>query len=90
MDYVNRRRRIVKATLVAEAGGRCRICGYDRSTAALQFHHLDPLNKTLQISARCLAIDTLREEASKCLLLCANCHAELEAGLISADRSSML
>lgn len=84
MDYVNRRRRTVKETLVAEAGGRCLICGYDRSPAALQFHHLNPSQKKFHISQRCLAIDTLREEVRKCVLLCANCHAEVEAGLISA------
>jgi hypothetical protein len=27
------------------------------------------------------ALDTLREEARKCVLLCANCHAEVENGL---------
>jgi hypothetical protein len=25
-------------------------------------------------------MDALREEAKKCALLCANCHAEVEAG----------
>lgn len=81
MDFVNRRRRKVKAILVAEAGGCCCICGYDRSIVALQFHHLDPTQKVIAISGRCLAIDTLREEVSKCVLLCSNCHAEVEAGL---------
>jgi hypothetical protein len=28
--------------LVDERGGRCALCGYDRSLAALHFHHLDP------------------------------------------------
>jgi ribosomal protein L30E len=27
------------------------------------------------------AIDVLRTEAAKCILLCANCHAEVESGL---------
>jgi hypothetical protein len=31
-----------------------------------------------------LGIARMREEARKCVLLCANCHAEVEAGLISA------
>jgi transposase len=41
-DAVSRRRRRVKETLVREAGGHCRICGYDRNMRALHFHHLDP------------------------------------------------
>jgi transposase len=36
---VVKRRRAVKQILVDEAGGACRICGYDRFPAALQFHH---------------------------------------------------
>jgi transposase len=79
---VTSRRRRVKAILVAEAGGRCVQCGYDGCLAALSFHHLDPSQKRLHVSAdgRCLAIETLRAEASKCVLLCANCHAEVESG----------
>src|ERR1700720_1771990 len=38
MEAVVRRRRRVKQTLVAEAGGRCQICHYSRCLAALEFH----------------------------------------------------
>ena len=81
-EAVSRRRRRVKSALVAEAGGRCRICGYDRHVAALHFHHVDPGLKRMAVSAGGIAysIDTLREEAKKCVLLCSNCHAELESG----------
>ena len=77
------RRRSVKATLVAEAGGGCALCGYSRSMAALQFHHLDATAKEFQISQRGVtrSIAAARAEAAKCVLLCANCHAEVEAGL---------
>ena len=79
---MTRRRRSVKATLVAEAGGRCAICGYDRCQAALAFHHLDPTEKRMVVSAQGMGvgIDTLRTEARKCVLLCHNCHAEVESG----------
>ena len=71
-----------KEILVDEAGGRCCLCGYDRCLAALEFHHLDPLEKRLEINAKgtSLALDTLRAEARKCVLLCSNCHAEVEVG----------
>ena len=82
-EAVSERRRKVKRILVAEAGGRCTGCGYDRCLAALHFHHREPGRKAFQLGgggvARSLA--RLRSEARKCVLLCANCHAEVEAGL---------
>jgi predicted transcriptional regulator len=83
VERVSARRRRAKAILVDEAGGRCRVCGYDRCRAALQFHHLDPSTKRFQIAegGRVRGMDRLREEAGRCVLLCANCHAEVEAGL---------
>lgn len=82
-EAVARRRRRVKQILVAEAGGRCEICGYDRSFVALHFHHLDPAEKRFSVSynGATIAIDRLRRETAKCALVCANCHAEVEAGL---------
>jgi hypothetical protein len=79
---VSRRRRKVKEILVREAGGACRICGYARSMRALHFHHLDASQKRLEINARgqALSLETLRAEARKCVLLCSNCHAEVEDG----------
>lgn len=83
IERVTSHRRAVKAQLVAEAGGRCAICGYDRYLGALEFHHLDPSQKRLGLSQRgnALAISTLRLEAAKCVLLCSNCHAEVEGGV---------
>jgi transposase len=84
-EGVVRRRRRVKELLVAEAGGRCRLCGYDRYFGALQFHHVDPATKHFGLSIRGLtpSIATIREEARKCVLLCSNCHAEVEGGIAS-------
>ena len=36
--------------LVDDAGGACRLCGYDRCVAALQFHHLDPETKRFALA----------------------------------------
>jgi hypothetical protein len=89
-DAVARRRRKVKAILVAEAGGRCAICAYDRCVGALQFHHVEPTAKRFSLSetgvTRSLA--RAREEAQKCVLVCANCHAELETGMTALPYSS--
>jgi len=60
-----------------------RICGYNRHVAALHFHHLDPSTKAFSIAHEGVtrAIDTMRQEVKKCVLLCARCHAEVEAGV---------
>ena len=82
-ERVSRRRKRVKEILVEEAGGRCVLCGYDRSLAALEFHHLDPDTKAFGLATGGLtrSLDACREEARKCVLLCSNCHAEVESGL---------
>ena len=81
-ERVVARRREVKRILVEEAGGCCAACGYDRSYAALQFHHVNPAEKSFGLASRGFSrgIDRAREEARKCVLLCGNCHAEVEAG----------
>ena len=81
-ERVAEHRRRVKRLLLAEAGGRCAACGYDRCEAALQFHHLDPAEKEFHLSLRGItrSLDRVRAEARKCVVLCATCHAEVEAG----------
>lgn len=84
-EAVTRRRRKMKAVLVAEAGGACCLCGYDQTMRGLHFHHVDPSQKRLELNARgvALSLATLRAEARKCVLLCSNCHAEVEDGAVS-------
>lgn len=84
-EAVARRRRLVKATLVEEHGGKCVICGYNKYQGALDFHHADPNQKSFGISAKGMtySLDRMREEAEKCLLLCKNCHSEIEGGVLS-------
>ena len=90
------RRGLATSRQAAARGGgwrACALCGYDRCDAALQFHHVDPDKKRFAISHEGVtrALSKAREEAAKCVLLCANCHAEVEGGLAqlplrSADR----
>jgi hypothetical protein len=81
---VSNRRRRVKELLVAEAGGRCAACGFSEYLGALHFHHRDPAAKSFELSRQGVtrALALLRQEARKCVLLCANCHAMAEAGLL--------
>lgn len=50
---------------------------------ARTFHHLDPSTKRHEINAKgvAIALDKLRVEVRKCVLLCSNCHAEVEDGM---------
>jgi transposase len=88
-EAVSTRRRTVKAALVREAGGCCALCGYARSLAALHFHHVDRASKTFHLAHRGAArsITAARVEVAKCVLLCANCHAEVEAGVATLPAS---
>jgi hypothetical protein len=82
--------RRLKLQLVAEAGGACRLCGYDRYAGALEFHHVDPSTKAFAIADGGLArsLERARAEAAKCVLVCANCHAELEGGIATIARAA--
>jgi transposase len=86
-----RRRHRVKRMLVEEAGGQCILCGYSRCVRALEFHHLDPETKQFELGYRgCTrSLASLRAEASKCVLLCSNCHAEVEAGISAVPLNSV-
>ena len=72
----------MRATLLHEAGGRCfgvRLRPLHRQPA---LHHVDPATKAFAVNIRYgRSLDAYREEAEKCVLLCANCHGEVEFGL---------
>jgi len=81
-EAVARCRRKRKETLALRAGGECMLCGYNKHLAALEFHHLDPEQKEFGIAQAGVtrSLQKCQAEADKCILLCANCHAALEAG----------
>ena len=80
-----RRRRRVKQILIDEAGGKCSLCGYDRFPGALHFHHVDRSTKVFHLSlgGATRSIARARAESAKCILLCANCHAEVEGAIVA-------
>lgn len=65
------RRKKIKAMVVEYKGGRCEICGYHRSVAALELHHRDSTAKKFGISGQGLtrSWQAVKEEADKCILL---------------------
>ncbi|MCD6257671.1 HNH endonuclease [Candidatus Aerophobetes bacterium] len=80
---VRKRRKKIREMAVEYKGGKCEICGYDRCIEALEFHHLDRKNKDFGISNKgyTRSWKKIKEELDKCMLLCANCHREVHAGL---------
>lgn len=67
--------------------GGCLICGYGRCNSALHFHHLDPSsryragNKKHHTDLILTGTERMLIEVKKCILVCANCHAEIHTGL---------
>jgi hypothetical protein len=74
------RRKKLRDMAVAYKGGCCAICRYDRTTAAMDFHHVSMLDKDFTISHRMTSFQKIRTELDKCVLLCATCHREVHDG----------
>jgi hypothetical protein len=71
----------LKADCVKHKGGKCSLCGYSKCLAALEFHHIDRSKKQFGVGGkRSTTFENLKEELEKCVLLCANCHREVEYG----------
>lgn len=80
-DYFVNRARKRKQKIVDKMGGKCKKCGYNKCIAALQLHHVDPSTKDMDFAQMTRkSWDKIQEELEKCILLCANCHAEEHYG----------
>lgn len=81
---VAKRRKVIKEKAMKYLGNRCFFCGYNRSYAALDFHHIDEGSKKFGLSQDGLtrSWDKTKEELDKCILVCANCHREIHVGLL--------
>jgi hypothetical protein len=78
-DQTIERQRAFKRRCVVFRGGKCEICGYDKCDGALEFHHIDPLEKDFQISKVRLKrfTESVEMELNKCIMVCSNCHKEI-------------
>lgn len=79
-----------KRRLLLLMGGRCSVCGYNKSAAALDFHHLSnhqvcrgqPNKDKARTISHLLAngskgaFELTVKEVKHCRILCANCHRE--------------
>lgn len=73
--YIQRK----KLKMIVYKGSCCELCGYDKCINALQFHHLDPTTKEFNLSGNSYSFDRCIPELDKCILVCANCHAEIHS-----------
>jgi 5-methylcytosine-specific restriction endonuclease McrA len=84
-EWVIKNRQNKKKKLVEMFGGKCSVCDYKKYLGALDFHHTNPKTKSFALSVKGLSYswESLVKEAEKCVLVCKNCHTEIEAGLIT-------
>ena len=81
-----------KQILINTFGAKCMLCGYDKCNAALEFHHLNPDKKEFNISKYSGNNNITYEmalELTRVILICANCHREVHAGIRAKEISEI-
>lgn len=80
---VAKRRRKIKSMAIEYKRGKCKICAYSKCQGALDLHHLNPKEKEFGIGEKgyTRSWEKVKLELDKCILVCANCHREVEAGI---------
>jgi len=80
-ENVLSRQREFKNKCLEYKGFKCSKCGYDKCSAALDFHHIDPSKKEFipskyRHTSWSKNENIIKKELDKCIILCANCHRE--------------
>ena len=82
VKYVTKCREKNHDIVLARGGAKCRRCGYDKCSSALEFHHIDPKTKKFGVrDGNTRSLKSMIAESEKCVLLCSNCHRELHCGI---------
>jgi hypothetical protein len=76
-------RRETKRRAITSFGGVCATCGSAYPPAAMDFHHPDANKKEFAISVDGIyrSWEKVQKELESCVMLCANCHTEVHAGV---------
>ena len=76
--YLRRQKRVRETMreLKLKFGGKCNICGYNKSLYALDFHHLRDKDAEVYRLVKDFSKEKALKEVEKCVLICANCHRE--------------
>ena len=87
---VAKRRRKIKIMSLEYKGGKCQICSYSKCVGALELHHRNAVNKEFGIGDKgyTRSWEKVKAELDKCILLCANCHREVEAGITQPPKET--
>jgi hypothetical protein len=81
---VREKRRRVKKVAIQYKGGKCLICGYKKYFGALDLHHVRGEKKFgIGDTGYTKSWKVIKAEVDKCVLLCANCHREVEGGVVT-------
>lgn len=60
----------------------CSLCD-EKEISCMDFHHLKDKNDEIAKMAKKGSLEKVKKEIKKCIVLCANCHRKLHAGLIA-------
>jgi len=74
---MRKRRKVKRFTQRVKMMYGCNNCGYKKCVTALHFHHVVPEEK-VKVVSKMDDWDAVKKEMKKCIILCANCHAEVE------------
>ena len=85
---VAKRRRKIKTLFIEYKGGKCQVCGYYKYQGALDLHHVNPSEKKFGLGDKgyTRSWEVVKAELDKCILVCANCHREIEGGITQLPR----
>lgn len=62
-------------------------CCKEKEPVVLEFHHLDQSKKHKNVTSMSgCNIDKIKNEIRKCVVICANCHRKLHAGILALPR----
>ena len=66
------------------------VCSYKKTPWAMDLHHVDESKKSFDMSSHGLtrSWERIKKEADKCVLLCANCHREIHAGVTQLPKAT--
>lgn len=83
-EQIKARRRELKEKLVELSGSVCVRCEQSFSYECMDFHHTNPHSKTFEINQDHLgrkSWEVILIEASKTIMLCANCHRSVHVNM---------
>ncbi len=87
---VAKRRRKIKLMAIDYKGGKCVVCGYKKYPGALDLHHVNG-KKGFGIGEKgyTRSWEAIKKELDKCILVCSNCHREIEAGITQLSKETL-